>query len=56
MHPVDARIPDPVQFLRDGCPIVNLTTMNDDEFLKMVHNSEQCGGRKYSVKFYRSKP
>lgn len=49
-------IPDPVQFLRDGCPIVNLTTMNDDEFLKMVHISEQCGGRKYSVKFYRSKP
>lgn len=52
----DGIIPDPVQFLRDGCPIVNLTTMNDSDFMEMVHLSESYGGRKYDVKFYRHKP
>lgn len=48
-------IPDPVQFLKDGCPIVNLTKMSDDEFLALVSEVEKRSGRKYKVKFYHQK-
>ena len=34
---LNGRIPDPVQFLKDGCPIVNLSeNMTDEEFDKLV--------------------
>lgn len=45
-------IPDPVQFLRDGCPIVNVSQMNDEEFRRVVSLIEKNNGRKYNVKFY----
>ena len=45
-------IPDPVQFLRDGCPIVNVSAMNDEEFKEVVALIEHNNGRKYNVKFY----
>jgi hypothetical protein len=48
-------IPDPVQFLKDGCPIVNLTEMTDDEFLSLVSEVEKRSGRRYKVKFYNQK-
>ena len=47
-------IPDPVQFLKDGCPIVNLSKMSDDEFRSMVEMVEQMNGNHYNVKFYGS--
>ncbi len=46
-------IPNPVQFLRDGCPIVNVSQMNDDEFRQVVSMIEHNNQRKYNVKFYR---
>lgn len=48
----DGIIPDPVQFLRDGCPIVNVSAMSRDEFMQVVRLIEQNNGRKYNVKFY----
>ena len=48
----DGIIPDPVQFLRDGCPIVNVSAMTHDEFMQVVRLIEQNNGRKYNVKFY----
>lgn len=48
-------IPDPVQFLKDGCPIVNVSSMNDEEFAQIVHEVEKINYRKYTVKYYASK-
>lgn len=45
-------IPDPVQFLRDGCPVVNLTTMNDREFAEIVSEVESLSNNRYNVKYY----
>ena len=45
-------IPDPVQFLKDGCPIVNVSAMSDDEFDTLVHEIERINYRKYTVKHY----
>lgn len=47
-------IPDKVRFLKDGCPIVNLTRMSDDEFLKMMNRVEKFNYRKYNYKNYRN--
>lgn len=49
----DGIIPDKVQFLKDGCPIVNLTRMTDDEFLKIMNRVEKFNYRKYNYKNYR---
>lgn len=46
-------IPDPVQFLVDGCPIVNVSKMSDDEFREIVHQVELINGRQYIVMNYR---
>ena len=46
-------IPDPVRFLREGCPIVNVSRMSDEEFLALTRQIEQINGRKYNVRFYR---
>lgn len=48
-------IPDPVQFLKDGCPIVNASSMSDDEFRQIVREVEKINYRKYNVKFYKDK-
>lgn len=45
-------IPDPVQFLKDGCPIVNISRMNDKEFDELVGVIEKTNYRKYNVKHY----
>lgn len=49
----DGIIPDKVQFLKDGCPIVNLSRMTDDDFLKMMNRVEKYNYRKYNYKNYR---
>lgn len=46
-------IPDPVQFLKDGCPIVNVSAMNDEKFRLLVSQIETINGRKYNVKYYK---
>lgn len=45
-------IPDPVQFLKDGCPIVNVSAMNRDEFQALVSLVEKTNHRCYDVKWY----
>ena len=45
-------IPDPVQFLQDGCPIVNVSKMDNREFADLVHKIEKVNCRKYNVKYY----
>lgn len=45
-------ISDPVQFLRDGCPIVNISRMSDSEFEELVSQIERINYRKYKVKKY----
>lgn len=45
-------IPDSVQFLQDGCPIVNVSKMDNREFADLVHKIEKVNYRKYNVKYY----
>ena len=47
-------IPDPVQFLKDGCPIVNISKMSDSEFDDLVQQIERINYRKYIIKNYKS--
>ena len=49
----DGVIPDAVQFLKDGCPIVNVSSMTDSEFARVVEAVEHISGRHYNVKYYR---
>ena len=46
-------IPNPVEFLKDGCPIVNVSQMNDAEFAVLVATIEKMNYRKYNVKYYK---
>ena len=46
-------IPDKVQFLKDGCPIVNLTRMEETEFRRMMNRVEKFNYRKYNYRDYR---
>lgn len=48
-------IPDPVQFLQDGCPIVNISRMTDDQFDRLVKQIEKINYRKYIVRHYNKK-
>lgn len=48
-------ISNPVEFLKDGCPIVNVSKMNDKEFVDLVTIIEKMNYRKYNVKFYNNK-
>ena len=50
----DGIIPDKVQFLKDGCPIVNLSQMSEDDFLKMMNKVEKFNYRKYNYKKYHN--
>lgn len=45
-------IPNPVQFLKDGCPIVNVSKMSDEEFDQLVKEVERINYRQYNVKYY----
>lgn len=47
-------IPDRVQFLKDGCPIVNLTRMDETDFLGMMNRVEKFNSRKYNYRNYRN--
>lgn len=47
-------IPDKVKFLKDGCPIVNLTRMNEEDFCHMMNRVEKFNYRKYNYKNYRN--
>lgn len=48
-------IPDPVRFLKEGCPIVNVSAMSDGEFQQIVNEVEKINYRKYNVKYYKKK-
>lgn len=48
-------IPDPVQFLKDGCPIVNVSSMDDEKFAELVAIVEKTNYRNYNVKYYNGK-
>lgn len=50
----DGIIPDKVQFLKDGCPIVNLSLMTEQDFLRMMNIVEKYNYRKYNYKNYRN--
>ncbi len=50
----NGRIPDPVKFLHDGCPIINLSTeMTDDEYLQLVKDISEYNHIQYNVHNYR---
>lgn len=46
-------IPDPVRFLQDGCPVVNVSKMSDEEFKHIVDRLSEINDRRYNVKFYQ---
>lgn len=49
---LNGRIPDPVQFLKDGCPVINLSThLTDDMFQKIV--DEVCAATCIPFKVYK---
>lgn len=51
---LNGRIPDPIRFLHDGCPIINLSTkMNDEEYLKLVQDVSYCNHIQYNVHDYK---
>lgn len=45
-------IPDPVRFLQDGCPVVNVSRMTDDEFRTVLSKVSHINHQIYNVKFY----
>lgn len=50
----NGRIPDPIRFLHDGCPIINLSTeMSDEEYLKLVQDVSHCNHIQYNVHDYK---
>lgn len=50
----NGRIPDPVKFLHDGCPIINLSTeMTDIEYLKLVEDISRYNQIQYNICNYR---
>ena len=44
-------IPNPVKFLQDGCPIVNVSKMNNQQFEDLVHKIEKVNYKKYNIKY-----
>ena len=42
-------IPNPIEFLKDGCPIVNVSQMTEQEFVDLVTIIEKMNYRKYNV-------
>ncbi len=51
---LNGRIPDPIQFLHDGCPIINLSTdMSDVEYQKLVQDVSHYNHIQYNVHDYK---
>ena len=51
---LNGRIPDPIQFLHDGCPIINLSTeMSDGEYLKLVQDVSHYNHIQYNIHDYK---
>lgn len=48
----DGIIPNPVTFLQDGCPIINITRMNDEQFDLILHRVSKISNQMYNVKHY----
>lgn len=46
----EGKIPDRIKFLKDGCPIINLTNMPEEQFLEMMNRVEKFNYRKYNYK------
>ncbi|MBE6310036.1 MAG: radical SAM protein [Bacteroidales bacterium] len=50
----NGRIPDPIRFLLEGCPIINLSTeMSDAEYDKLVQDISRYNCMQYSVRNYK---
>lgn len=50
----NGRIPDPIRFLQEGCPIINLSTeMSDAEYDKLVQDISRYNCMQYSVRNYK---
>lgn len=45
----DGKIDNPVRFLQQNCPIVNVSKLTDEEYLQLVHEVEQINHRTYNV-------
>jgi radical SAM superfamily enzyme YgiQ (UPF0313 family) len=51
----NGRIPDPIKFLQDGCPIINLSTeISDEEYLKLVDEVSHYNQIQYNISNYKS--
>jgi radical SAM superfamily enzyme YgiQ (UPF0313 family) len=47
------KISDPVKFLKDGCPVINLSRyMNNKEFAELTNEISECNGIPYQIKSY----
>jgi radical SAM superfamily enzyme YgiQ (UPF0313 family) len=47
------KISDPVTFLKDGCPVINLSRyMNNKEFAELISEVSECNGIPYQIKSY----
>jgi len=47
------KISDPVQFLKDGCPVINLSHyITDEEFVLLTNEVSECNGIPYQMKKY----
>lgn len=50
----NGRIPDPVKFLKDGCPIINLSSnMTDREYAELVSQISKYNGICYNIHNYK---
>ena len=48
----DGTIPDPVRFLQDSCPVVNVSRMSDSEFRLILGRVSRINSRIYNYKIY----
>ncbi len=52
----NGRIPDPVKFLHDGCPIINLSSrMTNEEYVSLAKEIENLSGISFNPVCYTSK-
>lgn len=50
---LNGRIPDPVQFLRDGCPVINLSeNLSDEEFRSIADKVSSYSGIDFNIVKY----
>ncbi len=48
----NGHIPNPVQFLQDSCPVINVSCMTEDEYLQILNRVSQINKRTYNYKCY----